>query len=126
MTIIGRRRIFSGRSRIHPCLRAHNADSLVKSIPLELMFWIGGLVYLALIDPFSDSTPSLCLFEAIGFGSCPGCGLGESISRLFHADMAGSVQAHVLGLPALSIILARIAQLTRQAITIHRKDNTHG
>jgi len=49
----------------------------------------------------------------MGFTWCPGCGLGHSISFLFHGDIKSSFHAHWLGIPALIIIVYRIYVLAR-------------
>jgi hypothetical protein len=77
----------------------------------ELTFWIAALIALAFADP-SDSTHfSLCPFKAMGITWCPGCGLGHSISWLFHGNIRNSFHAHWLGIPALAVILYRIYTL---------------
>ncbi|HEY2583255.1 MAG TPA: DUF2752 domain-containing protein [Mucilaginibacter sp.] len=51
--------------------------------------------------------------KLLGFSWCPGCGLGHSISFLFHGDLNRSFHAHWLGIPALVIISHRIYILIR-------------
>ncbi|HMJ48915.1 MAG TPA: DUF2752 domain-containing protein [Ferruginibacter sp.] len=76
----------------------------------EVTAWISALIFLALFDP---STPGIrfCFFKLIGFQSCPGCGLGHSISWVFHGNIQRSFDAHPLGLMALVIISTRISIL---------------
>ena len=58
---------------------------------------------------FMDSNgPSLCLFRWIGFHSCPGCGLGHSMHEALHGNWKGSVEYHILGLPAVILLLLHI------------------
>jgi hypothetical protein len=78
---------------------------------LEAFMWIGGLTYLALINPYSGGHLSLCAFNLAGIDFCPGCGLGMSISLLFHGDIAASFSAHPLGIFALIILVYRIYSL---------------
>ncbi len=52
----------------------------------------------------------------MGISWCPGCGLGHSIAFLLHGNIYNSLHAHWLGIPALLIILYRIANLIRQRI----------
>jgi hypothetical protein len=82
----------------------------------ELAFWLGGLLALALSNPTAATHFSLCPLKAMGFTWCPGCGLGHSISFLFHGDVKSSFHAHWFGIPALGIILYRIALLLWQKI----------
>ena len=55
----------------------------------ELVFWLGGLLALALSNPTAAAHFSLCPLKAMGLTWCPGCGLGHSLSFLFHGDIAG-------------------------------------
>jgi hypothetical protein len=77
---------------------------------LELLAWLGGLTFLALMNPYSDSLPSLCLFKRLGL-PCPGCGLGRSISFLLHGDLQRSLQTHPLGIFALIVLVTRSVSL---------------
>lgn len=74
----------------------------------ELLVWSGGLVMLAFMDPGTSSQSSLCLFHQLGISACPGCGLGHSISLLFHGNIIASFQSHPFGIPAVAILLHRI------------------
>ena len=49
----------------------------------------------------------MCLFSLVGIDNCPGCGLGKSISMIFHGDFVGSFNAHPLGIPAILLIVKR-------------------
>lgn len=75
---------------------------------LEAIIWSGGLVYLALINPYADGHLNMCAFNAVGIETCPGCGLGKSISMIFHGDLMHSLELHPLGLIALVLIIYRI------------------
>ena len=66
---------------------------------------------LALMPPGTDAHYSFCVFKMLGFNFCPGCGLGHSISYLFHGNLQASLNAHPLGLFAVIIILFRIYNL---------------
>ncbi|HZY39920.1 MAG TPA: DUF2752 domain-containing protein [Mucilaginibacter sp.] len=79
----------------------------------ELAFWVAGLACLAFTNPTGQAHFSLCPLKLFGFKWCPGCGLGHSISFLFHGDIRGSFHAHWLGIPALIIILYRICVLAK-------------
>ena len=78
----------------------------------EVTIWASGLLLLALFDPSTQGI-SLCFFKFIGLGTCPGCGLGHSISWLFHGNFQRSFDAHPLGFIAVVIILTRIGTLIR-------------
>jgi len=88
---------------------------LAKAINPEAFLWIGAFGFILLINPHIQCEHSLCLFKNLGFDFCPGCGLGRSISLLFQGDVAGSIQMHPLGIPALIIILLRIIKLLRNS-----------
>lgn len=85
----------------------------IKSIPLELVFWVLALVLLATTSPGADHF-SLCPLANLGITWCPGCGLGRSIIALLHGDVNGSLTQHWFGIPALLLIGYRIYQLSRQ------------
>jgi hypothetical protein len=77
----------------------------------ELGVWILALVLLATMNPAIESQ-SVCFFKFIGIPFCPGCGLGHSISFLFHGELRSSLSAHPLGIFALIVILFRIYKLS--------------
>ena len=84
-----------------------------KSKPyFELIAWVGGLTMLVMMDPQTNIHYSFCLFKFIGINFCPGCGLGHSISYLFHGNLKESFHAHPLGIFAVAVILARIYKLS--------------
>ncbi|MGZ3753422.1 MAG: DUF2752 domain-containing protein [Mucilaginibacter sp.] len=87
----------------------------------ELIFWVAALISLAFSDPSGPGHFSLCPLKAMGITWCPGCGLGHSISWLFHGNIVNSWHAHWLGIPALGIILYRIYNLTIQRIREQRR-----
>lgn len=91
--------------------------ALVISKNFELIFWVGGLVYLAFIP--EQNHFSFCPIKNLGFQFCPGCGIGNSISLIFHLKIFESFKAHPLGLFALIIIVFRIIQL----ITKQRREH---
>lgn len=79
----------------------------------ELCTWITGLLFLALMNPAETHHFSICIFKWIGLSFCPGCGLGHSVSWLFHGNLAQSLQAHPLGIFALAVLLFRIYTLIK-------------
>lgn len=79
---------------------------------LELTVWITALLSLAMMEP-SGNHFSFCIFRLFGFDQCPGCGIGHSISYLFHGDLSASVSSHPLGIFAVIVILFRISVLIK-------------
>jgi Protein of unknown function (DUF2752). len=77
----------------------------------ELIFWVVSITALATMEPGTDPHYSFCIFKFLGFHFCPGCGLGHSISYLFHGDIKSSFASHPLGIFAVIIILYRIYKL---------------
>ena len=73
----------------------HNFFNLITS---EIFIWSFALIYLAIFNQ----------------EFCPGCGLGNSISYLFHGEIINSFNAHPLGIPALIILVSRIISLIKQ------------
>jgi hypothetical protein len=99
---------------------------LLKRVPFELVFWVVALVLLATSDPHShgDGTHfTLCPLANMGFSWCPGCGIGRSITQLFHGNLEASFARHWFGLPALLIIFRRIMVLTRMILTNNKRLN---
>ncbi|HUS02043.1 MAG TPA: DUF2752 domain-containing protein [Chitinophagaceae bacterium] len=90
----------------------------------ELIFWIASLASLALMQPATDIHFSFCVFKMMGINFCPGCGLGHSISYLFHGDLQASFSSHPLGIFAVIIILYRIYKLF-QLHFISQKTNNY-
>ncbi len=88
-----------------------NLVKIISLIKLEMVLWVGAIGFLLLINPYNQEHYSLCLFNNLGIGFCPGCGLGRSISMIFRGDLSGSLQMHPLGIPALAVILLRITKL---------------
>jgi len=88
-----------------------NISFLLSSLKnnLELIFWAGALLVLFFMS--TGDSPSLCIFRFAGFSSCPGCGIGHSIHDALHLNFARSFSEHILGIPAVLIILHRIKQL---------------
>jgi len=87
----------------------------IKTFPLELTFWILALVLLATANPHEHHF-TLCPLANLGLTWCPGCGLGRSITALFHGQINESIHQHWFGIPALMTIVYRIYQLTHQMV----------
>ena len=85
-----------------------------------LIFWVSALVSLAIMQP-TNTDFSFCLLHLLGIDGCMGCGLGHSISYLFHGDLATSFFSHPLGIPAVLIIAFRIYTLIK--IKLNPKQN---
>jgi hypothetical protein len=74
---------------------------------IEPVVWITALVLLFLADT-SQSGTSLCFFRAMGFSHCPGCGIGHAMHDALHLHFAVSFHEHVLGIPAVAILIYTI------------------
>ena len=84
---------------------------------LELIVWTTAIVILYFLP--ETPGPSLCVFKAVGFNHCPGCGIGMSIHYALHFQIMQSWDAHPMGILAVLIIFMRIKQL------IPTKKNNH-
>ena len=74
---------------------------------IEPVVWITALVLLFWMDTSRTGT-SFCLFKAMGFAHCPGCGIGHAIHEALHLRFAASFHEHVLGIPAVAILIYTI------------------
>jgi hypothetical protein len=92
----------------------------------EIAFWITALVLLALMNPGTDIHYSFCIFKLMGIHFCPGCGIGHSISFLFHGNINASLSAHPLGIFALAVITFRIYKLFSLHFLSTSKNNIYG
>ncbi len=90
--------------------------SSLQRIGLEPIVWLGGLALVCVLGPGSESHIVICPFALLGIDWCPGCGLGRSIAFLARGDIAASLHAHWLGIPALVILLARSITLTHRNV----------
>lgn len=84
-----------------------------KQFPWEAAAWLMAFTGLAMYQPQSDSHISLCPLANLGFTFCPGCGLGRSISSLFHGEIMQSLSLHPLGIFAVIVLSFRIIHLTK-------------
>ncbi len=87
---------------------------ILKQIEWETVLWLSGLLYLFFINPYNEQSFSLCLFHNLGIDFCPGCGIGRSISFIYHLDFLNSFNAHPLGLIAFMLIIHRIITLLKK------------
>jgi hypothetical protein len=86
--------------------------TVVRQLPTEALIWTLALLGLAWFQPLNDAHFTICPLALAGFDFCPGCGLGRSISYLFHGQFSQSIQTHPLGLVAVFILVHRIITLT--------------
>lgn len=93
---------------------------LLKRIPFEALCWAAGLALLALSDTAADHF-SLCPLKNAGIHFCPGCGLGRSVTLLFHGEISASFQMHPLGMFAVIVLSFRIVDLTKQYLQHYGK-----
>lgn len=85
----------------------------VKRNYFEALIWLIALILLA-FTPIDGEHYSLCVFNNLGIGFCPGCGLGHSITYLFHGQFEASFNAHPFGIPTVAILCYRIFSIFKQ------------
>ena len=86
----------------------------------ELIFWVLALAMLGIATPEEYGHAhhfTLCPLANLGIDWCPGCGLGRAITQLLHGNITESWKHHWFGIPALFIIVFRIAGLIKLNIT---------
>jgi hypothetical protein len=93
--------------------------AILKRIPLELVFWIGSLIAILMLEPHSEHHLSLCPLSQLGFDWCPGCGLGRSMNLLARGEFQASWSMHPLALLAYVVIFHRIGILVKNLKTTH-------
>jgi Protein of unknown function (DUF2752) len=84
-----------------------------KIVGFEAAIWVGALLFLAFVHNPGSSHFTICPIKNLGFDFCPGCGLGNSVSYIFHGDIYNSFLSHPLGLLALIVLFIRIIQLIK-------------
>ncbi|MGQ9797983.1 MAG: DUF2752 domain-containing protein [Ignavibacterium sp.] len=85
------------------------------------------MLHLSQLPTNSTLQFTICPLSNLGFEHCPGCGLGKSISMILHGNIFDSFDFHLLGIPALIIILLfRISQLIKINYLIHFKTLNKG
>lgn len=97
----------------------------------EAVLWVVGLVALAFMEPTGEHLFSLCPWSWVGLSFCPGCGLGHAIAFLARGEWLASWEAHPLALPAMVILVWRVAVLLRQflyfkSISLNHRHTLHG
>jgi len=88
----------------------------MNRFPAELIFWTTALVLLATAEPhhhLQEHHFTFCPLANMGIDWCPGCGLGRSVTQLFHWNLKESFKMHWFGVPATLIIMYRIVVLGR-------------
>lgn|SRR6185312_10664016 len=96
--------MLTGQLSRRQCLA--NAVRCIQSYS-ESIVWTAALVLLY-FQPASDGGRSFCFFKWLGFHRCIGCGIGHSIRYALHLEFQKSLQAHLMGIPAVFILGARI------------------
>lgn len=89
------------------------AKKLWSLVGFEASVWILGLSYLILIHTPGETHLTICPLSNLGFEFCPGCGLGNSISYIFHGDFSSSINSHPLGIFALIVLTLRIITIIK-------------
>jgi hypothetical protein len=88
------------------------AFRFIKQLPLEALVWFTGMIALVFYEPTQNHI-SICPLDQLGFDFCPGCGLGRSISFLFHGEIIQSLVTHPLGIFAVIVLSFRIVHLLK-------------
>lgn len=101
-------------------------SDVYKLLGFEGIIWIVSLIYLASLTNSNQQHFTICPLSNLGFDHCPGCGLGKSISMILHGNISDSFDFHLLGFPALIIIMFRIFQLIKLNFHIHFKTLNKG
>lgn len=60
-----------------------------------------------------NNAVSLCPLKALGIRWCPGCGIGHSIHYTLHLNFAAAWKAHILGIPATTVLTYQIIKSLR-------------
>ena len=85
--------------------------NLLRYVDREAAIWVAALVVLTLGNPHSDFHFTIFWPYYVWGIKSPGFGLGHSISYLFRGDVISAIESHILGIPAVAIILWRVATL---------------
>lgn len=88
---------------------------MFKNLPVELVVWLGALLFLAFSKAGTEHY-SLCPLDNAGLSWCPGCGLGRSLRYLLQGEIRSSLDQHWFGIPALFILIHRIVQLLKKIV----------
>ena len=85
--------------------------NLLQYVDREAAIWAAALIVLALGNPNSESHFTIFWPYYVWGIKSPGFGLGHSISYLFRGDVISAIESHILGIPAVAIILWRVVTL---------------
>ena len=81
----------------------------------EAAMWVCGLLAVAIADPTAPALLETCLFKAVGFPYCPGCGLGHAVAYLARGEILLSFQSHAFAPIIVGVLLHRVFVLYREA-----------
>ena len=96
--------------------------SLLRFVDREAAIWVLALLVLAMGNPNSDFHFTIFWPYYVWGIKSPGFGLGHSISYLFRGDVMAAIEAHILGIPAVAILVWRIATLECRRIRLNRSN----
>ena len=105
----------SGENKVKKNFSLTLVWSKTKKINPEAFIWVLGLIVLGAINPYGVEHFSICPVKNLGFNYCPGCGLGHSVSYLFHGNIQQSIHTHLLGIPAVLILSSRIFTIVKRS-----------
>lgn len=95
----------------------------LKMLGFEGFVWISALAYLGFFYNPVEAHFTICPLSNFGFDDCPGCGLGRSISLLFSGHFKESFNTHILGIPAVLILIYRIIKIVKTNYSINKQLN---
>ena len=96
--------------------------SLLRFVDREAAIWVLALLVLAMGNPNSDFHFTIFWPYYVWGIKSPGFGLGHSISYLFRGDVMAAIETHILGIPAVAILVWRIATLEYRLIKLNRSN----
>ena len=96
--------------------------SLFRYVDREAAIWGVALIVLALGNPESDYHFTIFWPYYVWGIKSPGFGLGHSISYLFRGDVLAAIETHLLGIPAVAILVWRVLSLEYRLIKQNRSD----
>ena len=88
----------------------------------ELFCWVVALLVI-FFSPMAG--PSLCIFDAVGMNSCPGCGIAHAMKSAMHLDLIQSFREHPFGIPAVIVLCYRVYVLTFGKFKLNAEQKFH-